>query len=360
MRHSMTLTVLLIMLAGCAAEPTASARAATSPPPPQRVTAADLTLVRTALLADGPLLAGSLTPHRQAVLRAETAAPVATVAVRVGDSVRAGSVLVTLRLPSSAAQLAAARGAMQVARERLALARLESERTRALLEVGGVSRTEADAARLQVLEAEGALAEAEARLAEVQQLAGQGRVLAPFSGVVLARHVQAGDVPQPGDPLVTIADASRLEFEADVADGDLGAIRRGQRIDVAVSGHAGMRVEGVVARIAPAVDSVTRQLHVTVQLVTPGLSLPIGAFAEGRLRRAPREALVVPEAAVEGGATPHVTRLRAGRTERVSVATAGPLVDGRQPLRGPLAPGDTLLVGPLRRLAAGLPVAVER
>jgi multidrug resistance efflux pump len=71
--------------------------------------------------------------------------------------------------------------------------------------------------------------------------------VSPVSGPVLERRVQAGEVVQPGQAVVVVADeASPFVVRAPVSDRDVGRIRPGTPASVSVAGGT---LRGVVGRI---------------------------------------------------------------------------------------------------------------
>ena len=61
---------------------------------------------------------------------------------------------------------------------------------------------------------------------------GYTTLRAPFSGVILTRQTELGEVMQPGTPVVTLADLDHVWLRAYVAETDLGRIRWGQAATV--------------------------------------------------------------------------------------------------------------------------------
>src|SRR5262249_31531309 len=97
--------------------------------------------------------------------------------------------------------------------------------------------------------AEGALARARAGLREAQAMLHKTILRAPISGVVLRKHLRAGEAVAPGIPVVTVADTSRLRVRAEVDEIDVGRVRQGQRGYVTAAAYRGRKFEGSVVRV---------------------------------------------------------------------------------------------------------------
>ena len=171
---------------------------------------------------------GTVRAEHEAVVAARLLGHVQTVAVRAGDVVAAGQVLVTLddrelRAEAEAARAArdeadsavvAAEHGVDAARAALRLAEATYARFEALLAEESVSRQEYDEAEARRAAAASALAaaesgrsqaearraRAEAALTRAEVALGHARVIAPMAGVVTDEAVDPGDLAAPGTP----------------------------------------------------------------------------------------------------------------------------------------------------------------
>jgi len=141
----------------------------------------------------------------------------------------------------------------------------------------------------------------------------------------------------------------------------LAQVRVGAPVRFSVTGYPGQTFQGRIASINPAADPQTRQVRLTVRIPNSGNRLVAGLFAEGRVASDAREALTVPEAAVDRrGLAPAVVRLRNGVTERVEVVLgARDEAADRVEITQGLAAGDTILVGAALGISAGTPLRVS-
>jgi HlyD family secretion protein len=73
---------------------------------------------------------------------------------------------------------------------------------------------------------------------------------APISGLVLERPVQVGEVALPGAPLMTLADLDRVTLTIYVPEDQLGLVRLGQPVSVAVDAYPDRTFKGTVAFIS--------------------------------------------------------------------------------------------------------------
>jgi multidrug efflux pump subunit AcrA (membrane-fusion protein) len=136
-------------------------------------------------------------------------------------------------------------------------------------------------------------------------------------------------------------------------------VRRGAPVAFTIRGVGGT-FTGLVDRVSPAADPVTRQVSVFVSIPNAGNRLIAGLFAEGRITVATKTGVVVPLSPVdETGSSVTVTRIRAGKAERVPVVLGDRQSTTEQvEITSGVAAGDTLIVGSAKGVAAGTPVEV--
>ena len=139
-----------------------------------------------------------------------------------------------------------------------------------------------------------------------------------------------------------------------------GGIRVGTPVSLVIAGMGAVPIMGRVSRINPSVDPATRQARLTVAVPNSGGRLVGGLFADGRVATTVKEGVVVPSGAVDRhGIRPVVMRLKLGKVDRVEVELG--LIDAaleQMEVTSGITPGDTLLLGGARGLAAGTAVRV--
>ena len=336
---------------------------AEAPPPPQVVTIGpeSVTRVERGEIRTGPLISGELKPEREATVRAEVGGSILEVRVEEGQPVKQGALVARIEARALDDARLSAQSAVRSAEQALDVAGREAVRTETLVKGGALADRDLDTARNAVAAAQAQLADARARLASAERQLADTIIKAPITGIVSDRPINRGDVVAPGAALVTIIDPSSMRLEASVPSEDLGAVSVGAPVVFEVRGYPGQTFEGRIARISPAADPVTRQVPIFVEIPNTGARLVAGLFAEGRVARESRQALVAPANAVnDTGARPWVLRIRGEAAERVEV-TLG-LRDERtervEILSGVQA-GDRLLVGAAQGISPGTPVRVR-
>jgi RND family efflux transporter MFP subunit len=318
--------------------------------------------VEARTLRSGPVISGSLQARQAATLRAEVAGPVLEVKADQGQPVKRGALLARLDDVALQDQLIAARSAARVAENAVRVAVAEEERNEQLAKAGVITERDFERAQLARHQAQAQLSEARSRLALAREQVGRTRITAPFDGVVSERQVNAGDVVQPGSPLLTVVDPRSLELNASVPAEYAGRLKVDTPVDFRLQGDAEQTFSGKIERINPAVDPSTGQVRIYVTIPNMEQSLLVGLFAQGRVASEAQDALALPLAAVDMSTTPpSVMRVRDGKLERAPV-TLGLRDEVAQQIevRSGLQAGDVVVAGSAKELSEGTRVEVTQ
>ena len=341
--------------------PAAKADATSAPPSVLEVGPENVVTVTREAISIGPMVSGELRAAHEATVRAEIGGSVLRVGPEEGQAVRMGTLLAEIEARTQRDQVVAAQSTVRSAEQALQVAEREAQRTERLVKAGALAERDLEVARSAATSSQAQVADARTRLISAQKSLGDATVRAPMGGIVSQRHVSAGDVVAPGAELYTIIDPSSMRLEASVPSEELGAVSVGAAVVFEVRGYPGQTFQGRIERISPAADPVTRQVPIFVEIPNTGARLVAGLFAEGRVTRESRQALVVPQAAVNAtGTRPWVLRIANSAAERVEVALG--LRDERTErveIRGGIEAGDRLLVGAAQGISPGTPVRVR-
>ena len=259
------------------------------------------------------------------------------------------------------------------------------QRAKNLLAQKYVSQSALDSAEARYLKAKAGLnsakagllaAQANARVAEVA--VGQTLIRAPFDGVVLTKNANVGDTVTPFSAaidtkgaVVTIADMSTLEVEADISESNLQKVRVDQPCEIQLDAFPESRFKGVVSRLVPTVDRSKATVLAKVRFadlkgisgeagkairILPEMSAKV-AFLSKEVteeKRKPRT-VVNPDAVAMRDGQSVVFVIAEGKARMVPVRT-GELLGDALTVSGldiPLRPGDKLVLKPAARLRDG-------
>ena len=170
--------------------------------------------------------------------------------------------------------------------------------------------------------------------------------LAPRDGIVLERGAVEGMRAAPGDPMFKLADASVVWALADVAERDLGAVKKGDRAHVTLRGMPGRAFEGKVDLVYPQVNMASRTARVRVELANADGALMPNMFADVEIATGSGAPVVaVPDSAIvdSGRRRIVILDLGEGRFEPREVKT-GVRGDGFAEVRDGVSVGDKVVV----------------
>ncbi len=167
----------------------------------------------------------------------------------------AASELQGLQAEVQADQQAAAVAAAQrrVESSRGALTTAQASLDNPKIRVAQVSSTEAQIAQQQstIASTKAATAQAQATLAQAVADRADLTVLAPFSGTVLTRAAEPGEVVQAGTAIVTLLDLSKVYLRGFIPEGDIGKVKIGQPAHIFLDSSSNQALDGYVLRIDP-------------------------------------------------------------------------------------------------------------
>jgi RND family efflux transporter MFP subunit len=273
----------------------------------------------------------------------------------VGSRVRAGEPIARLddtvprlRAEDLRAQVERARAQHQVASSQL-------ERFNRLAATQALSASQLDDARAQRDVSTDDVARADAQLRQAQYEIDQSVIRAPFPGVVTERFIQRGEYVQVGAASVRLVNTGDVEARATAALDLAANVHPGQTVKVR---EHGVERSGTVRTVVPVGDDRSRQFEVRVSLPTPQwlVGTPVEVSLPSSIARSavtvPRDALVIRQN------RSYVLRVTQTNTVEQLDVTPGPGSGDSVEVRGPLAPGDRLVVRGGERLAAGQAVRV--
>jgi HlyD family secretion protein len=306
--------------------------------------------------------------------------------VQEGQRVNEGDIIARLENRDVAAQREQAAAQVQAARANLAQGQADLEdaeaafkRAQDLAQQKFIATSALDTAEarynkaravIDTLKAQIAVAQANYRAADVAY--DQTLIRAPFTGIVLTKSANVGDIVTPFSAasgttgaVVTMADMETLEVEADVSESSIGKITVGQPAEIQLDAFPDLRLLGEVSRIVPTVDRSKATLLVKVKFVErdprvlPDMSAKT-AFLSRPLKPEERRpvAAVRPDAIVKRDGKDVVFVVGKDNQVKLIPVAVGEKVGDL--VRVDLAPGARVVLSPGERLADGAMVAAAK
>jgi len=198
-------------------------------------------------------------------LSSEIQAKVKKLAVKEGDVVKEGQLLVELDGEVLQSQLEQSKAELNVQKGRLAELEVEiehlrktCERCKQLVADGTISRQYYDDQKAKLDTAEKRFITARAELErvkksiEVQEVQlSKTKIYCPINGSVIKIETEEGEIAVPGRAIMKIVDDSEIRIEAEIAEADIGKVYPGQKVFVSADSAPDKFFEGTLARIDP-------------------------------------------------------------------------------------------------------------
>lgn len=335
---------LLALLSACGKDAGDAAAQGQRPggAPPQVVVEA----VREQPWTDTLRALGTVQARESVTVTAKVSETVQRVHFESGDRVARGAPLVTLSGQQQQAALASAVATAEEAerlyrrQEQLAAQQLIA---RASLDSQRATR---DATRAQV--------------ATIRANLSDRVVRAPFAGVLGLRQVSPGALVTPGTVIATLDDIARVYVDFPVPETELAGLAPGQALRGRSGTYGDRAFDGTVQTVSARLDASTRAATVRGDFPNPDGALKPGMLVDVQLARGTRQALVVPELAVQQvGSETFVWRVKADDTVEKAPVVIGGRVPGKAMVREGVAAGERIVTEGVGKVQAGAKIAAN-
>jgi len=201
--------------------------------------------------------AGEIGPAEQVSVRPEINGKIEQLPVDIGDQVKKGDLL--FKLDDKELQQQRASNLTDIERARLSLEKAERDYQRAKELLAGklISQELHDDTKTTFELAKNSLERSQKDMAITDERLTKTAVRAPFDCTILTRPVSTGQAVSgsggfnSGTEVLTIADLNSMVINAHVNQADVPRLKLNQTVEIAVEAVAGLKVTGVVERIAP-------------------------------------------------------------------------------------------------------------
>ena len=273
------------------------------------------------------VLPGNIQPYQKAAIYARVSGYLKSWQADIGAHVKAGDTLAVIDSPDLDQQLAQAKANLATAETNAQLADVTARRYNALAKPEYVSRQTLDQENSAAATAKTATDAARATVGQLEALESFKTLVAPFDGVVTARHTDVGALINagsagtgPGNELFEVSDLHRVRIYVQVPQADSAAVRPGLKATFELPQYPGHVFEAEVATSSQAIQPGSLSLLVELHADNPGGKLFANAYCSVTFQiPAEQNAVRVPATALIPG--PH----------GVEVALLGP--DGKATLK---------------------------
>jgi len=195
-----------------------------------------------------------------------------------GDCVARGAVLAQIRHQDLKNQLDQVTATLSAAQAQHVEAAKDYERAKTLFASESLTKPDFDRAQAKFDSTLAAVDQAKANVHQAQLALQDADLTAPFSGYILARNIELGNLAAPGNPAFTIADTSAVKISFGVPDYAVRRLRLGQQFSIHLQDDP-KEYNGRTTSIAASADEKNRVFAVEVTVPNPKASLKPGMIA---------------------------------------------------------------------------------
>ncbi|MFA5834399.1 MAG: efflux RND transporter periplasmic adaptor subunit [Bacteroidota bacterium] len=325
---------------------------------------------------------GYIVAQRKAAVASKGTGRLEYLGVIEGDRVTTGQIIGRLENSDVQATLGQVKASLNVAKAGLENAKAELEdaaanfeRQKTLFAQNAISRADYDGANARhkraissVTSAEASIkyAEANIRAAEVQL--EYTLIRAPFDGVVLTKNANVGEVISPfgaaagsRGAIVSVADMTSLEVEADVSEANIEKIKEGFPCEITLDAYPERRYSGYVNKIVPTADRAKATVLTKVRFkdrderVLPEMRAKVNFLKEAKEQNPKNSApkISVPASAIVTRNGQKVVFVAQGETVVETAVTLGEIMGNRIEIKQGVTPGQKVVLRPSEKLSTG-------
>jgi RND family efflux transporter MFP subunit len=301
-------------------------------------------------------LDGVVEAVNRATVSAQTQGQVKEILYDVDDFVKKGDVIVRLRDNEHRARVAQATAELKSAKAQSVRAKDEYTRIEDLFKKKSASAAERDNAEAELASAQARLEAAQAALDQAQEQLGYTVIRAPYSGIVIERQVELGEIASPGQPVMTGVSLDELRVAVDVPQSVIPAVRELGEVKVYLphGGSDATVVQPARITVFPFADLGSNTFRVRLDLPEGVPGLFPGMFVKTGFITGKKDELTVPKSAVvyrsevtgvyvvDTDGVVRMRQIRVGRNLGDELVVLSGLTEGETVALDPIAAGVAL------------------
>jgi len=241
-------------------------------------------------------VAGTITAKQTTLISSRILAPIERIAVRAGDEVMVGDLLVSLDQRALVTKRSQAEQAISGIKAKLKEVQEEFMRIEQLFQQRMVARAELDRITAQRDEITAELQRSMQVIEEAKVAVSYTRITAPIPGRVIDRFLDEGDTVAPGQKIVSLYDPGAMRVEANVRETLAITLRVGDPLNAHIDA-LDLTVPVVLEELVPSADPGARTFLVKATL-PKGIAIYPGMYAELVIEAEEVEELIIPTASI--------------------------------------------------------------
>ena len=282
--------------------------------------------------------------------------------VNVGDKVSKDQMLLSINNTDLQAKLAQVNASITEATAAYNNVKKDYERFQNLFNENSASQKELDDMMAQFEMAKARLEAANQMKNEVNAQFAYVNIRAPFSGIVTNKFIEAGDMANPGMPLIAVESPGEFEVIAMVPETEISQVKKGEKVDVTVKSLDKM-LSGIVAEVSISAKNTGGQYLVKIALDKTDAAILSGMYVTVKFpveKQVKSQVVLIPaNAIVESGQLKGVYVLGENNTALLRWLRLGRTFGNEVEVLSGLSADETYVVSSEGRLFNGAKISVQ-
>jgi membrane fusion protein, multidrug efflux system len=185
------------------------------------------------------------------------------------------------------------------------------------------------------------------------------KIVAPFSGFLGVRHVNVGDIVEPGKAIMTIDSVEQIKLDFTVPEIYVSALKKDMQIEATSSAYPDDLFIGKIYVIDTRIDPASRAIKVRALMTNPDYKLKPGLMMKVSVIREVKNSLAIPESAIQAsGLKKSVFVVGSDKTVSAAEIVTGQREPGLVEVVSGLREGDKVIVEGQMKTGAGATVNI--
>ncbi len=269
----------------------------------------------------------------------QSAMRISDIFVEVGDRVTQGQKLAEMDAVN-----------LKQAQLQLENSELEFRRVDELYKIGGTSRSNWDARKLEY----------DLASESYNNLLENTILRSPISGIVMKRNYDKGDMYSTDKPLYVVEQIRPVKIVVNVSEALFPQVQKGMKVDVRLDVFGDENFKGTVSLVHPSIDATSRTFPVEIKISNADERIRPGMFARVTFTQGTEQRVLVPDLAVQkqsGSADKYVYTIVEGKAHYQRIETGRRIGDAFEVISG-LQPSEVVVTAGHSRLNTGTEVEI--
>ncbi len=243
---------------------------------------------------------GSIKAEEDVIVYSKVSERIVNIFVKPGNRITRGQTIAIQYNALFKQNVDAAETAVKSAQTQFNLAQQDFNRIKKLFDQKAISNQQFDQTKTQYESAELGLQAANVQLQQAKEQYENSFIKAPFTGTIASVYVEQNQMVAAGLPVAQIINSSSMKAKVKIPSTEIIGVFKGQSVNIEFPSIPNKIYEGTVTEIDHAVDPISKNLQVEVEIKKPDKLLKSGMFGEFLIETAVKDSsIIIPENSIQ-------------------------------------------------------------